>query len=171
MYRDKDRLNQSVQAVAHTDFTILRKNLTVQEALADIRRRGMGEKIVYFYVVDTDDRLVGVVPTRRLLTAPLEQRLADIMVARVLTIPADATVMDACEWFILYKYLAFPVVDRERRIVGVVDVSLLTDEVFDVAERARMDEVFEAIGFRVAQVRDASPFKAFRFPWLVSTLL
>jgi magnesium transporter len=53
-----------------------------------------------------------------------------------------------------------------------VDATVLTDEVFDVAERQRVDELFEAIGFRVSQVRDASPVRAFRFrfPWLLTTI-
>ncbi len=43
--------------------------MTAQEALEAMRREGIGEKIVYFYVLDEDRRLVGVLPTRRLLTA------------------------------------------------------------------------------------------------------
>src|SRR5213593_2536868 len=123
----------------------LRADFTIQGALEAIRQRGIGEKIVYFYVVDADDRLVGVLPTRRLLTAPPEQRLSEVMLGRVIAIPQTATVLEACELFVLHKFLAFPVVDEQRRIVGVVDVSLFADEVFDVAERERMDEVFEAI--------------------------
>jgi magnesium transporter len=44
--------------------------------------------------------------------------------------------------------------------------------VFDIAETERLDELFEAIGFHISQVRDASPVRAFRFrfPWLVATI-
>lgn len=170
---DQDNsLNQPVMSVARTDVTRLRSDISVREALDYVRERGVGDKIVYFYVVDADDRLVGVLPTRRLLTAPLDQRLHEIMLGRVVTIPSDATVMDACETFLLYKFLALPVVDDQRRIVGMVDVGVLTDEVFDVTERERMHEMFESIGFRVSQVRDASPLRAFRFrfPWLLATV-
>ena len=172
MTNETGHLQQPVVAVARKDVATLRADFTIQEALEAIRHRGIGEKIVYFYVVDADDRLVGVLPTRRLLTAPPEQRLSDVMLGRVIAIPQTATVLDACELFVLHKFLAFPVVDEQRRIVGVVDVSLFADEVFDVAERERMDEVFEAIGFRVSQVRDASPVRAFRFrfPWLLATI-
>jgi magnesium transporter len=54
----------------------------------------------------------------------------------------------------------------------VVDVSVLTDEVVDMSEGERTDELFESLGFRVSQVRDASPVKAFRlrFPWLLATI-
>jgi magnesium transporter len=64
------------------------------------------------------------------------------------------------------------VVDPQRRIVGVVDVGLLSSEAFDIAEREQTEGLFESIGFRVSQVREASPARAFRFrfPWLLATI-
>jgi len=172
MTNEPDHLHLPVSAVARKDVATLRQDFTVQQALDAIRQRGVGEKIVYFYVVDADDRLTGVLPTRRLLTAPLEGRLSEVMISRVVAIPQTATVLEACEAFVLHKFLAFPVVDERRRIVGVVDVGLLTEEAFDIAEREQTDALFESIGFRVSQVRDASPVRAFRFrfPWLLATI-
>lgn len=172
MTHDAEHLQQPVLTVARKDAATLRQDFTVQEAFDAIRQRGLGEKIVYFYVVDEEERLVGVLPTRRLLTAPLERRLADVMIGRVVAIPQTATVLEACEAFVLHKFLAFPVVDEQRRIVGVVDIGLFTEEVFNVAETERTGELFEAIGFRVSQVREASPVRAFRFrfPWLLATI-
>src|SRR4029077_1649369 len=97
---------------ARTDFPLLDAGMTVGEALERIRREGVGERVVYFYAVDERKRLVGVVPTRRLLTAPLETPLRHVMVPRVVAVPATATILDACEFFVLYKFLAFPVVDE-----------------------------------------------------------
>jgi magnesium transporter len=170
--QEREHLQEPVLSLARRDYSTLRPDQTVGEALDSIRKRGLGERIVYFYVVDDSDRLMGVLPTRQLLTAPLDKRLADIMIRRVVTIPIEATVLDACEYFVLHKFLAFPVVDGERRIRGIVDVNQFTEEVFDIAEREQMDEVFESIGFRVSEVRDASPFRAFRFrsPWLAATI-
>lgn len=149
--------------------------MTVGEALNLIRSQGesVGEKIVYFYVADEMNKLVGVLPTRRLLTSPPEVRLEEIMVRRVLSIPSTATILEACEAFVMHKLLAFPVVDGERRVVGVVDVGLLADEAFDIAERDETDALFESIGFRISQVRGASPWRAFRyrFPWLGATII
>lgn len=155
-----------------TDFTRLRPEFTVQESLDHIRRERLGEKIVYFYVLDEEDRVMGVLPTRRLLSAPLDRKISDLMITRVVKIPRSATVLEACDFFITYKFLAFPVVDDEGRMVGLVDVDLFTEEVFDVARREKYDEVFETIGFQVDQVRRASPLRAFRFrfPWLAATI-
>ena len=172
MMDQTQHLQEPVLAHARKDFTTLRRDLTVQQALDAIRRHGVAEKIVYFYVLDADDRLVGVVPTRRLLTAPLDKPVAEIMIGRVIAIPQTATLLEACELFVLHKFLAFPVVDDQRRMVGVVDVSVFADEVVDMSEGERTDELFESLGFRVSQVRDASPGKAFRlrFPWLLATI-
>src|SRR4051812_16941346 len=154
--------------------------MSVAEALDRIRREGIGERVIYFFATDADGRLVGVLPTRRLLTAPLDARLEEIMVRKVVAIPASATVLEACEFFVLYKFFAFPVVDNQRRVVGVVDVSLFAEEMLEAGEREEerrsvahiADDVFETLGFRLAQIRGASPWKAFRyrFPWLLATV-
>jgi len=169
-----EHLNEPITAVARRDVATLRDGSSVGEALEMIRARGesLGEKVVYFYVVDEDDHLVGVLPTRRLLTSAPQVLLRDIMVRKVLSIPHTATILQGCEAFVMHKLLAFPVVDRDKRIVGIVDVGLLADEAFDLAEREETDALFESIGFRISQVRDASPWKAFRyrFPWLLATI-
>ena len=49
--------------------------------------------------------------------------------------------------FVLHKFLAFPVVRYNRELVGVVNVGLFTEEVFDLSEREHMESVFQTIGF------------------------
>jgi magnesium transporter len=164
--------NQPVGTLASKDFTAFNQNLTVAEALTQARERGVAEQIVYFYVVDADQRLVGVVPTRRLLLAAPEARLDSIMIGRVAAIPETATALEACEMFMLHKFLAFPVVTADRRLVGVINVGMFTEQVIDVSEREHTDDMFQRIGFRVAEVQSASAWRAFRlrFPWLLTTL-
>ncbi|MEO6971324.1 MAG: magnesium transporter [Chthoniobacterales bacterium] len=165
-------LDQPVSEFIRKDFAELLVSMTAREALDAIREKGLGEKIVYFYVVDQEKRLVGVLPTRRLLTATLEQRIGDLMIQRIIAIPQNATLLEACEFFVLHKFFAFPVVDEERRILGLIDIGVFTQEVFDIAEREQHEDVFETIGFHVEQVRGVGPLKAFRyrFPWLLATI-
>src|SRR6266508_6320522 len=126
--------NSPVVDHVRTDFPLLDADMKVGEALKRIRHEGVGERVIYFYAVDEDDRLVGVVPTRRLLTAPLEAPLREIMVRRVVAIPANATILEACEFFVLYKFLAFPVVDEQRHVVGVIDANLFAEEILEAGE-------------------------------------
>jgi len=168
-------LNEPVGKLAEKDFTALDQGLTVAGALAQIRQHGAAQQIIYFYVVDGDNRLVGVLPTRNLLLAAPEARLQDVMISRVVTIPETATVLEACEMFVLHKFLAFPVLTAERRLVGVINVGMFsqfTEEALGLSEREHLEEIFERIGFHVAEVQSASPIKAFRLrlPWLAATL-
>src|SRR5437764_3100598 len=172
--------NSPIVEHARKDFPLLDAEMSVAAALERIRKEGVGERVFVFFATYSEERLVGVLPTRRLLTAPLETRLEEIMVRRVVAIPASATVLEACEFFVLYKFFAFPVVDRARRVIGVVDVSLFAEEILEAGEREEKrpvvanlgDDVFEALGFRLAQVRGASPWRVFRyrFPWLGVTV-
>ncbi|HEY1381895.1 MAG TPA: magnesium transporter [Gemmataceae bacterium] len=162
------KLNDPVTKHLHQDFTRLAAGLTVGEALDWLRRNPPQERIIYFYVVDGGDHLLGVVPTRRLLLSPPETPLADIMVRTVIALPAEATVLDACEFFIRHRLLAFPIVDADRRVVGVVDVELYADELGALDEAHRRNELFQMIGVRAAAGQHESPLGAFRrrFPWL-----
>jgi magnesium transporter len=166
--------NECVLPHARKDLPLLRAGMRVAEALDTIRREGVGERIIYFYAIDENQRLVGVLPTRRLLTSPLDATLETIMVRRVAAIPATASVLEACEFFVLYKFFAFPVVDAERRVVGMVDVTLFTEEMMESEPESstRGDDLFEALGFHLTEVRDASPWRMFRyrFPWLLATV-
>jgi magnesium transporter len=170
--------NSPVIEHARKDFPLLDADMTVGAALERIRREGVGERVIYFFAVDKEKRLVGVLPTRRLLTSALETRLSDIMVRRVVAIPASATVLDACEFFVLYKFFAFPVVDEQRRVVGLIDVSLFAEEMLGEREEQSkpvgpvQDNIFEVLGFHLEQIRGASSWRVFRFrfPWLLVTV-
>lgn len=172
--------NAPVADHARKDFPLLDADMAVGEALERIRREGVGERVIYFYAVDEQKRLVGVVPTRRLLTAPPETPLREVMVSRVVAVPATASVLDACEFFVLYKFLAFPVVDEQRHVVGVIDANLFAEEILEAGESEDRHrpaapvgpEFFEALGIRIEQIRGASPWRVFRFrfPWLLVTV-
>lgn len=165
-------LQSRVIDIARKDIAKLHYDNTVQQALDDIREKGLGDRIIYFYVVNDNDQLVGVVPTRRLLTSPLNMQISEVMIDRVITIPQHATVLETHDFFIQHKFLAFPIVDENRHILGVVDIEMLTDDAFDIADKISVDTAFEMIGFRITQVRESSILQAFRFrfPWLLATI-
>ncbi len=165
-------LGDPVTRHMRTDFARLTPHHTVGEAITAARAAPPTGRIIYFYVLDAAGRLEGVVPTRRLLLSPDVTPIRDVMVTRVVTIPAVATVLDACEFFLLHKLLAFPVVDGERRMLGIVDVDLYTDKLADVDRREELDDLFQLIGVHFEDSQARSPAAAFtsRFPWLVANI-
>jgi magnesium transporter len=162
-------LSDAVTAHMRTDPTRLRLGQTIGEALEYSRKHPTSGRVVYFYVVDEEDRLQGVVPTRRLLLGDPGTPIAEIMIARAIAIPHTATVLDACEFFTFHKLLAFPVVDDERHLVGMVDVDVYTEELSDLERREGNDDVFQLIGVHLTDAEQRSTKLQFRrrFPWLL----
>ncbi len=167
-----DHLDRLALDHARRDFVQVSVYHTVAEALAQVQQQRVEGRIVYFYVVDEEGHLQGVLPVRRLLLNPPETPVAALMVRQVVTLPVTATLLDTCEQFILHRFLALPIVDAENRIVGVVDVELYTDEISDLVRQEESNDVFQLIGVRLAQVQEASLPAAFyrRFPWLLCNL-
>lgn len=167
-----EHLDDPITRHMRTRVTTLSADHTVEQALAALRSEQLEEQILYLYVVEPDGTLIGVVPTRRLLTAQPGQAIRQIMQGRVVTVPAEASVQVACEFFVMYRFLAFPVVDSANKLLGVVDVSLFTDEVFGLAEQRQLGDVFHLIGVHLSQARRASPVRNFRarFPWLLANI-
>jgi magnesium transporter len=162
------KLTDLVTAHMHQDIPTLREPQTVGQALDYLRQNPPPGRIVYFYVLDGENRLCGVVPTRRLILSPSASPVAEIMVRKVVALPATATVLDACEFFIQHRLLAFPVVDAEGRLLGVVDMELYTDEIGHLGDAQVRDDLFQLIGVHAAQERHGSALSGFRhrFPWL-----
>jgi magnesium transporter len=145
---------------------ILHPDDTIETALERARQLPSTQIILYCYVVDHEQRLVGVVPIRRLLTTAPDARVDAIMIHDVMAIPAWATVLVAAEYFVNRRFLAFPVVEPGGRLVGVVDVSLFTDDVLTLA-RQSFEGIFQIIGVHATGGR--TPWTSFRdrFPWLL----
>lgn len=160
--------------VNHMRTSVPRLNvlLTVGQALDAIRENPPESRIIYFYVVDQENRLQGVVPTRRLLLNASSRPIREIMVPEVITISDTASVLDACEFFMFHKLLAFPVIDSQSHLLGVVDIELYTEELSDLDRREGNDELFQLIGVHLDAVKQTSPAVAFRirFPWLLANI-
>ena len=166
-------LDDPITRHMRTEFARLHIDQTIGDALSAIRANPPSSRVTYFYVVDDEGRVQGVVPVRRLLLAPLDKRVAEIMVREVITLPKTATVLDACDFFILHRLLAFPVVDHDHRILGIVDVELYTDELIDLDRTERHNDLFQLIGVHIAEAQQSSTVVAFRrrFPWLLANVV
>jgi len=171
--RAKDWLNDPVTQHMAAAGPLLRADLTVSAALETVRTSQAVGRIVYFYVVDDQQRLQGVVPVRKLLLSPPLMVVSELMFTRMITIPATASVLEACEFFTNHKLLAFPVITADRQIVGVVDVDLYTDEIQEIDRRQDADDLFQLIGIHLTEAAKVRVGPAFlgRFPWLLCNVL
>lgn len=162
----------SAGSIMTAEFIDLRKNMTVEEAVASIRKKGVDKETVYMaYVTDRSRVLEGIVSLKDLIFAKPETLIGDMMETGIVS----ANTLDDKETVasIIQKYdlLVLPVVDKENRLVGIVTV----DDALDVIE----EEATEDIEKMAAIVPGEKPYmrssvlqiwKA-RIPWLLLLML
>ncbi|MFT5194371.1 MAG: magnesium transporter [Candidatus Promineifilaceae bacterium] len=119
----------------------LRRQWTVAHSLEYLRSLEEIETIHYLYVVDRNERLIGVVPIRYLILSQLDASIEDIMLQSVFSIQATADQEELAEFVARYDYVAIPVVDEDDRLIGVVTV----DDVMDALE-AEVTEDIQRMG-------------------------
>ncbi len=155
----------------HRNYVCFDGNLSVGRVIESIRRRP-GDGIVYYYVIDEDGALLGVLPARLLVTADPASPVAAICVREIVSVPMEARLLDVARIFERHRYLSLPVVDGKKRLVGVIDLHVFAHREIDIADRALLDEVFQTIGIRLSSLHGAGVLKSvrLRFPWLVSTM-
>ena len=125
----------SAGGVMTTEFMELRAGMTVAQAIEAIRKNGFDkETINNCYVTDRDRTLIGVVSLRALILCrePDTEHIADLMDENVISVSTTTDQEDVSQLFEKYGFLAIPVVDNEKRLVGIVTIddaiSILQDE-------------------------------------------
>lgn len=149
--------------------TALRADETIAEALEALRCRQVDAKVIYFYVVDAEHRLVGVISTRNLLLSEPNRLVGEVMEREVVSIAASASLQEAVGKFATHRLLALPVVDEGNRLLGSIDVGLYMREIFDAADWHRRSDLFQLLGF---SAWPTSVWKGFRqrMPWLLCNI-
>lgn len=120
-------------------FARLRPEMTVDGAIRYLRRQALAqaETIYYAYVLDPEQRLMGVLSFRDLLTAAPERSIAELMNRDVVSVPASLD-QEAVARLMAQEHLnAVPVVDAEGRVQGVVTV----DDVVDVVQQEATEDI------------------------------
>jgi magnesium transporter len=159
--------------------TALVANLSVGEALSRLQGKNIRQKIVYFYAVDEQGRLLGIVSTRRLLISPPQTLVADITESPAVSLRENDTLEIAMELFAMHRLLALPVVNDQGQLLGAIDVQFYAEETIDLAQEAtdlaqqqRANDLFQLIGMSLEHYRKGSAWSgfAFRMPWLACNI-
>ena len=154
--------------------TIIEVHQTVEEALAYLRCHPISEKIFYFYAVDSDRKLKGVVSTRSLLLSAPDKKIHEILEEKIISISASHTLREAMETLTRHRLLALPVVDEENRLLGLIDVQLYLEEAVDVAKaRHSNTDLFQVLGLKLEEGKRASTWLTYRtrMPWIFCNMI
>ncbi|GAC1378367.1 MAG: hypothetical protein NVSMB33_02380 [Ktedonobacteraceae bacterium] len=133
----------------------LSQNLTVEEALVYLRQHSAHlEMIYYLYIVDAEQRLVGVVSLRELVVAEPTIHLQDLMNKDVLKVNIDTDQEEVAHIISKYDLLGVPVVDANNHLVGLITV----DDVIDVLHEEQAEDFSEIAGASVEEFEEEEHF-------------
>jgi len=96
-------------------------DMAVKQARRRFREAARSMDVVmYFYVVDENNKLLGVIDIKQLFMAEDDDLLKSLMVEHVISLNPDSTMKQAADAFIRYGFRALPVTDVNDVILGVV---------------------------------------------------
>ena len=129
----------SAGTIMTTEFVDLKENMTVEQAFDKIRKICLQKETVYnCYVLSTDRKLKGIIDLKDLLIAEKNEKLKNIMNVNVITTNTLEDKETVAKMFDKYNFFALPVVDKEKRLVGIITI----DDAIDVLQE-EIDEDFE----------------------------
>ncbi len=151
-----------------TEFISLPADIPVEEAIARLREIAPeAETIYYVYVVDGDNRLIGVISLRDLIASSDGTIIKDVMRRNVISVYAELDQEEVARVVSKYDLLAVPVVDDQNRLLGIITV----DDVIDVLEQEATEDIYRLAG--ASEVEGMELTKAsvgkvvrLRMPWL-----
>jgi len=133
----------SAGSIMTAEFVDLKKYMSVKESIARIRRIGEDKETIYVcFVIAADRRLEGIVTVKDLLLASDDTIIEDLMETNVVFASTTEDQESVSAKFADYDLMALPVVDNERRLVGIVTV----DDVMDVMEQEATEDMEKLAG-------------------------
>ena len=162
----------SAGGIMTSEFLSIHAGMTVANAVETIRHTGVKKETVYvIYVTDRSRVLVGTVELKDLLFARPDEIISDIMNTEVISVPTTEDKESTAALISRYDLLALPVVDSEKRLVGIVTID---DAVDVITEEATEDiEIMAAMAPSDKPYLKTGVFSIWlkRIPWLLLLMI
>jgi magnesium transporter len=115
-----------------TEYMTITPDSTVREVLERIKKESMQfESLNYLYILNNEEKLIGVFSVKELLTQSLDAVVYKFMTPNVVVIHLTTPEEIAIAKMLKYKLYALPVIDKERHILGIVTIDDLSDVILD----------------------------------------
>ena len=162
----------SAGSIMTVEYVDLKENMTVEDAIARIRKVGVdSETINICYVLDAKRTLVGIVALRHLLISSSDAVIGDIMHENVIFINTLMDQEEVARQFQKYDFTTMPVVDNENRLVGIITV----DDIVDILQEEATEDMekMAAILPTDKPYMKTSVFETWkkRMPWLLLLMI
>ena len=154
------------------EYIALKAHMTVKSALERIREKARSKETIYTsFVIDEGRHLIGAVELEDLILADPDAEVIDIMNGDPVSVATSADQEQAAQIISRYDLHTLPVVDSEKRLVGIITF----DDVLDVVEEEATEDIERMAGIEPVEedYLDANLFTVARkrFVWLVICII
>jgi magnesium transporter len=149
-----------------TDVVTVNEENSVEETMDYLRKHADVESVVYIYVTDKQNRLLGSVDLRKLVVTKPEMKIKEIINEDVVSVTATTPQEKVSALASKYDLMAIPVVNLRGKLLGRVTA----DDIMDVMEEEVNEDVFKMAATRDEELASLSPFSKarIRLPWLIT---
>ncbi|MGO2604320.1 MAG: magnesium transporter [Leuconostoc mesenteroides] len=160
---------QTAGSLMSIEYLAVEADLRVDEVMRLVKQQALeAEAINYVYVLDKQERLVGVISLRDLLTHPDDMLVSEITKDRIISVKAGDDQQDVAQIVADYNFISIPVTDDNDRLLGVITV----DDIVDVIDEEAVEDYSGLAAVNVSQTDDTAWHSAIkRIPWLIALLL
>jgi len=160
---------ETAGGIMTTEFVVINKELTTDEAIQVVRRTAQeAETVYYVYVVNDQNQLVGVISLREMILAAPGARIEEVMRTSPIRVNVGTDREEVARVVAKYDFLAIPVVNDNEQLLGIVTV----DDVLDVIEEEATEDYLRLASVHQERYLELSVVQRARrrLPWLIALL-
>ena len=121
-----------------TEYLGFTPDMTVEEAFTNLRLMLPDVELIYYiYIIDDDEHLLGVLSLKDLIMSNPQKNIAEIMRTKIKTVTPETDQMEVAELISKYNLYAVPVVDKEKKLLGIVTIDDIVDLVLPPSSRKK----------------------------------
>jgi magnesium transporter len=156
--------------IMQLELVAVPRSVTVRDAIEQIRSNVHEvEDLHNVFILDDGEKLVGVLPLRKLILASPDSPIEPIMDAATINVTPEVDQEEVAEIFRKYDIVSLPVVDHAGKLLG----RIMVDDVVDVIEQEDSEDIMKMAGIPEEDLVYGSHIFAIarvRLPWLITNL-
>ena len=158
----------SAARLMQTEYCSVSPNWTVGETIDYLRENeDLPKEFLQIFIVDNDGKLVGSVPSSRVLRNPRNVKMKNIMDETTVSINGDLDKEEVGNLFEQYNLVSAGVVDRNNKLIGMITA----DDILTVVKEEAEEDVLKLAGVQDEEITDnALKITKKRFIWLLINL-
>jgi len=155
--------------IMNPDALALEAGISVRHSVDKIRTWETSEHVTHLPLVDGEQRLLGMLPLRRLLLAPPDSLVDGLIDETYESLPVELDQESVAAAFDRHDYVLMPVVDDLDRLLGIITV----DDVIDIIREEATEDAQKQVGAGGYEAVWSTAIEKYRgrTPWLMVSVL